>query len=56
MDLAVVHFPDTAEYYVLRARAYLKQKEIIRAFEDVNKALCLNPRHKEALEIKKFLL
>ncbi len=33
-----------------------KQKEILRAFEDVNKALSLNPRHKEALEIKKFLL
>ena len=56
MDLAIVHFPDIAEYFVLRARGWLKLKEVLRAFEDVNKALSINPKHKEALEIKKFLL
>ena len=55
MDLAIVHCSDTSEYFVLRARAFLKVNEIAKAYEDVKKGLEINPRNNEALEIKKYL-
>ncbi len=55
MDLAIVHCNETSEYFVLRARAFLKLNEITKAFEDVKKGLEINPRNLEAIEIKKYL-
>lgn len=50
-----MHCCDTSEYFVLRARAFLKVNEVTKAYEDVIKALQINPRNIEATEIKKFL-
>lgn len=55
MDLAIVHCTTTSEYFVLRARALLKVNEITKAYEDVKKALEINPKNLEAIEIKKYL-
>ncbi len=55
MDLAIVHCTTSSEYFVLRARANLKVNDISKAYEDVKKALEINPRNLDANEIKKFL-
>lgn len=55
MDLAIIHCAETSEYFVLRARAHLKGNEITKAYDDVKKALDINPRNSEAIEIKKYL-
>lgn len=55
MDLSILHCAETSEYFVLRARANLKVVDISKAFDDVKKALEINPGNNEALEIKKFL-
>jgi len=56
MDLAIVHCTEASEYFVLRARAFIKLNEITKAFEEVIKALEINPRNLEAIEIKKYLI
>ena len=55
MDLSILHCEETSEYFVLRARANLKIVDVSKAFDDILKALEINPGNKEALEIKKFL-
>jgi hypothetical protein len=42
----------SCDYYVLRARSYIKLKRLQNAYDDCVEALKLNPNNQDALEIK----
>lgn len=51
---AIQYSSGCCEFYVLRARAYMRIKDITKAYEDITSALRINPVNNEALELKKF--
>jgi tetratricopeptide (TPR) repeat protein len=54
LERAMSYYPLASEFWVLRARTFLKMNLISKAYEDVNKALKLNPYNKQALELKRY--
>lgn len=52
---AIAKRPSNVEAYITRAHSYLKKNDIMRATEDIETALQLNPRASRAKEVKKLI-
>lgn len=52
---AIAQRPSNVEAYITRAHSYLEKKDIMRATEDIETALQLNPRASRAETIKKMI-
>jgi tetratricopeptide (TPR) repeat protein len=54
-NLAIDYHNSVSEFYVIRARAYLKINNLKKGYEDIKTALKLDPNNKQAIEMKKYL-
>jgi tetratricopeptide (TPR) repeat protein len=55
IDRAISEYPSSCEFYLLRARSYLKLDQKSKAHEDIKMAYSINPTNKDAIELKKFI-
>jgi tetratricopeptide (TPR) repeat protein len=54
IERAMSYYQNSAEFYMLRARCYLKMSLLTKASNDINTAYLLNPNNKEINEFKKY--
>ncbi len=54
LNMAISFSPKISEFYVLRAKCYIRLKKMNEACADINHSLEINPNESEALEMKKY--
>jgi tetratricopeptide (TPR) repeat protein len=56
LNTAISYCPNISEFFVLRAKCYLKHKKMKEAISDINHSLELKPDEAEALQMKKYFI
>jgi len=56
LNTAISYSSNISEFFVLRAKCYIKLKKIKEAISDINHSLKLKPNEAEALQMKKYFI
>jgi tetratricopeptide (TPR) repeat protein len=51
---AIDYYDNSPDYFILRARCYIKLSDVKKALNDANRALGMDKNNKDAIEIKKY--
>jgi tetratricopeptide (TPR) repeat protein len=54
IEKALSFYPSAWEFFLLRARCYMKLSQLTKASDDISTAYSLNPKNKEVNELKKY--